>query len=272
MKLKFQSGNAKLSNMVMFSLPAGHSCPFAKECMSRANKLTGKIIDGQHCRYRCFAAMEERYPAVRKMRWTNFNILRELKTVEKITAAIVQSLPMSPLVRIHPSGDFFNERYFLAWMNVAYNHPLVTFYAYTKAIPTWLKYRKWIPKNFRLVASYGGTHDILIKKHNLRYTKVVFTESEAQDLGLELDHNDSLAYMGNKPFALLLHGSQPAGTPASSAWYKILKTGGGYSSKKKLITSIKHDVKIHITLKGNDLYLPFVPKLTKNWWTKTLSR
>ena len=241
--------------MAMFSLPAGHSCPFAKECLSRADKVTGKIIDGQHCRFRCFAAMDERYPSCRVSRWGNFELLRKMATVEKLAELINNSLPSSPLVRIHPSGDFFNERYFLAWLNVAYNNQLTTFYAYTKALPFWIKYKQWVPNNFKLVASYGGTHDNLISEYHLRSARVVFSEQEAADLGLALDHTDSLAYMGKESFGLLLHGQQPAGTPAASAWYKIFKAGGGYSLKKKNQLP-QRKTKIHITLKQGEIYLP----------------
>jgi len=256
MKLKFTFGNSKLINSIAtFALPAGHSCPFAKECFSKANRLTGKILDGTHCHFRCFAAVEERYPAVRLMRWNNFEMIKSLRNVEKIAELINISLPESRLVRIHPSGDFFSEKYFLAWINVAYNYPLTTFYAYTKALPFWIKYKKWIPTNFKLVASRGGTHDDLIERYNLRSVKVVFSEQEAIDLGLEIDHTDSLAYAGNSNFALLLHGTQPKGTEAAKAWYDIMKAGKGYSPKNKRPTP-KDLFNIKITLKQNKIYLP----------------
>lgn len=255
-KLKFQFGNAKLSSMALFSLPAGHSCPFAKECFSRCDKLTGKIIDGSHCRFRCFAAMEERMPAVRNARWYNFELIRAMKKVDDIANLIAQSLPSSPLVRIHPSGDFFSEKYFLAWVNVAYNYPLVRFYAYTKALPFWQKYIEWIPANLRLIASFGGTHDHLISRCNLRYAKVVFSQEEADDLGLQLDHDDKMAYDGKDSFGLLLHGSQPAGTDAAKAWYKIVKAGGGYSLEKKRAAVNEKRIKIHVKQFGHRVLTP----------------
>ena len=50
-KLKFGSGNSKLApNIFTFSLPAGYSCPGAKECLSRAVKQPEgnyKLIDGK---------------------------------------------------------------------------------------------------------------------------------------------------------------------------------------------------------------------------------
>ena len=147
--LKFGFGNAKLSTAIAtFSLPAGHSCPFAKDCLSKANRLTGKIIDGNHCQFRCFAASQEcTYPSVRKSRWGNFDKLKGL-SVEKMTSIIQDSLPKGyTYVRVHVSGDFFNEKYFLAWLNIALNNPLTTFYGYTKCLPFLVKYKAYIPRN-----------------------------------------------------------------------------------------------------------------------------
>ena len=42
--LKFSKGNAKLDGKIFsVSLPAGHSCPFANECLSKVDKDNGKI-------------------------------------------------------------------------------------------------------------------------------------------------------------------------------------------------------------------------------------
>jgi hypothetical protein len=44
--------------------------------------------------------------------------------------------------------------------------------------------------------------------------------------GLEIDHDDSHCYDRNcKKFALLIHGAQPAGSPASKAVQKLKKNG-----------------------------------------------
>lgn len=95
--LNFGFGNSKLNYAITtFSLPAGHSCPFAKECLSKADKLTGKIIDGKHCEFRCFAATQEAvYPNVRIQRWHNFNLLKHSKTIDKLVLIIQNSLPVN---------------------------------------------------------------------------------------------------------------------------------------------------------------------------------
>jgi len=54
---------------------------------------------------------------------------------------------------------------------------------------------------------------------------VVYTEEQAAELDLEIDHDDSHCF-GDKPFALLVHGSQPAGSEAMQAISQRKKEGG----------------------------------------------
>lgn len=264
--LKFGQGNAKLPiSISTFSLPAGHSCPFAKQCKSQTDLLSGKIQDGEHCLFRCFSATTEaRATSVRKQRWENYNLLRNTKQMEKIGEIIQQSLtPGMEKVRVHVSGDFFSEAYFLAWVNVAYNNPLHTFYGYTKAIPFLVKYKKYLPNNFRFTASYGGTHDHLITEHNLVSAQVVFSMDEAAEKGLEIDHDDSHALRPIKPFALLLHGTQAAGSVAGKAWVKIVAAGiGGYSKHKSNLRKDEtlRPLSTYITLKNGKVFLPMKKK------------
>jgi len=277
-KLHFAIGNAKLApSIANFSLPAGWTCPFAKECLSKSNRLTGRITDGEHCRFRCFAATNEaRATTVRRARWKNFEIIRNARSVEKMAKVIQDSLPHGmDKVRVHVSGDFFSERYFLAWLNVAMNNPFRVFYGYTKALPHLVKYRQWIPGNFRFTASKGGTHDHLIGKYHLRSAEVVFSLEEAEAKGLLIDHDDSLAFGGTDSFALLIHATQPAGTPAADAWAKLMRDGiGGYTAASGFRKQQpERAVKLYITLKDNEIYLPnaikkssfrFVPKYDGN--------
>ena len=107
--------------------------------------------------------------------------------------------------------------------------PNFLLYAYTKSLPYWIARLAEIPSNLILTASFGGKHDTLIEAHNLRYAKVVYTEEQAEALGLEIDHDDSHAYTAGPSFALLLHGTQPKGTDANLALRKLRKEKkGGY--------------------------------------------
>ena len=85
--------------------------------------------------------------------------------------------------------------------------------------------------NFVITASYGGTHDHLITKRRLRSALVILEESIADDKGIEIDHDDSHAANPDTKrdsFALLIHGTQPAGSEAGKAVRK-LKGKGSYS-------------------------------------------
>lgn len=236
--LNFQLGNAKLNrDTAILSLPAGHTCPFAKGCRSSCDRVTGKITDGPDAKIRCYATGAEcLFPKIRESRWKNFELLRSARTAIGMASLIEQSLIIKrkiKLVRFHQSGDFFNQAYFDAWLMVAQQHPEWIFYGYTKALPLWLKRLPLIPSNFKLVASRGGTHDNLIDMFGLRSARVVFSEREARrKWKLPIDHDDCHAWKYDKDFAILIHGTQPAGSKAGKAWYQLCKVKkiGGYKS------------------------------------------
>ena len=209
MYLKFGKGNNKLSkDIYTFSLPAGYSCPFAKDCLSKANRKSGKIADGKDIKFRCYSASTESlYNNVRRSRWKNYKLVRN-KSKEELVKLILSSLPNAKIIRIGVSGDFFSQEYFDSWLIVAKQRKDILFYAYTKALPFWIKRLKDMPENFILTASKGGTHDHLIEQYNLNFAQVVFSEDEAEDLGLELDFDDSHA-INRESMALLVHGTQP---------------------------------------------------------------
>jgi hypothetical protein len=232
MKLKFTLGNAKIPGIWTFSLPAGWTCPGARECLCKADRKTGKVTDGPDTKFRCFAASDERYTATRMNRWHNFDLLKNKSTAE-MSKLIQESLPpKAKIIRVHVSGDFFNNFYFDAWMHVARCRPDIKFYAYTKSLHFWLRRIGDIPANFMLNASRGGVHDELIDQHDLKSAEVVFSEVDAKVKGLEIDHDDSLAYGQNKSFALLIHGTQPAGSIAAKALSALRKLGiKGYAKK-----------------------------------------
>ena len=85
--LKFSKSNGKLSNRLIFSIPAGYTCPHAGKCHTFADRTTGKLTDNPHgcsesLEYRCFAAMAEaRFPAVRDARWHNFDQLKAVRNI-----------------------------------------------------------------------------------------------------------------------------------------------------------------------------------------------
>lgn len=219
--MSFSKGNAKLdASTLTFSLPSGYTCPYACECLAKVNRVTGKVTDGKKQKYRCFSAsMEAAFSSVRKSRWNNLQLVKDHLKKGDLPEIILQSIPEeTPAVRIHIGGDFFNQDYFDAWIKVSQKRPQTIFYAYTKSIPFWKARFGSIPENFRLTASEGGKADEIIKELNLPTTIVVNHPDEAKKEGLEIDHDDSHPKDENRQkFALLIHGTQPKGTPAAKA-------------------------------------------------------
>jgi hypothetical protein len=233
MKLHFGRGNAKLDRLekfvgpvFTFSLLSGHTCPYAKDCQSRA--IVGEngsrhIQDGPDTLFRCFSASQEvLFTNVFKARQENTNFVigsltdgGTLGGSTRLAAELLAAMPAkAKVVRIHVGGDFMRQDYFDAWLAVAKSDQSRIYYAYTKALPFWVKRIGEIPENFILTASFGGHRDDLIVKHNLRYTKVVNSRYAARKLGLVVDHDDTHAALPKHrgtSFALLLHGIQPKG-------------------------------------------------------------
>ncbi len=243
--LKFGKGNAKLDKKILtFSLPSGFTCPGALDCKSYSNRVTGKIKDAPGCQFRCFSASEEAlYANVRLSRWRNFDLLHKL-TYYDMCDLIHKSLigKKFSAVRIHVAGDFWTQDYFDAWLNTATYFPEQIFYFYTKSIPFWMLRKNLIGNgrfpgkiaNIVPTASLGSKHDDLIRANRLRYADVVYSVEEAAKKNLEIDHDDSHAMKHGKNFALLLHGTQPAGTEAGKARSLLKKKGmKGYSRNKE---------------------------------------
>lgn len=238
--LKFGIGNAKLNTTIAtFSLPAGECCPFAKNCKCEV-KLNedGKryLKDGPYQTYRCFAASQQVvFTSLYKMVHYNKNLLYKLRnSTKRMEDLITKSLPTQNIIRLHVSGDFFNENYFKAWLNVAKNNPTKKIYAYTKSVRYVVKYLNQIPENMILTCSYGGVDDNLIKEYDLKHSIVYYHPDDAVRDGVSIDHDDSLAMNPNiKIVGLLLHGGQQKNSVASRAIKRMNKEKIEYRYKSK---------------------------------------
>jgi len=251
MTLTFSKGNAKLgTHTLIFNLPAGKTCPGALFCKSFAVvDSNGKrsIRDGEHTQFRCFAASSEvQYDGAFYNRKANLETIVEyLQTgvdhaAEQINVALQHfRTRKTELVRIHESGDFFSHAYLQAWVKVAQMNPDLKFYCYSKSLPMFIDFGVAnLPDNFYLTASYGGAFDSMIDQGLFpRYSKVFMTDDDANRAGLEVDHDDTHCF-GNKPFALLVHGTQPKGSAWGAAIRERRKYNkfGGYNKNNKLAT------------------------------------
>ena len=182
-----------------FNLPTGWTCPFAKECLVKVNRDSGKF--SKHIgEYYCYASKPERFPGVRNHRWRNFEY------VSKGGPVVVP--PKAKAVRIHSSGDFFNQAYFDHWLEIARTNPGVEFWAYTKSLPYWINRLDSIPGNLILTASYGGKHDHLIEHYGLKNV-IVYKNPKEVPKHRPIDTNDDYARMSCVNFALLDNSKIP---------------------------------------------------------------
>lgn len=156
------------------------------------DRQTGKFDDQSHD-YKCYAAKPERFPGVRDHRWKNYEFVKN---------GGVPELPKDAKnVRIHASGDFFNQDYFDRWLEVCSNNPKVNFWAYTKSLPYWIKRLDGIPDNLILTASCGGRNDQLISEHNLKHARVIQTIEQSNRM--PIDFNDDLARIPDLSFCMI---------------------------------------------------------------------
>ena len=243
--LGFSKGNAKLE-WPYFSLPAGYTCPFATVCKNFPAKWEGPIKGGKwkkpasweknvkpgpQAEIMCYAARAQgQYPGANVQAFKNLDLLKRMKTKEKMSNLIIKSieyhgLANTDILRIHEAGDFFSQDYFDAWIEVAKKMPQTLFYAYTVSLPYYMTRKNSLPKNFKVIASMDKHNEKFIMDNGLRYSRVVGTEEEARVLGLPIDVDDSIAWSSDDSFALVIHGSQPKGSEAAETLKQNKKSG-----------------------------------------------
>jgi hypothetical protein len=239
--LKFGYANSKLEGQAIatFGLPAGRTCPGARTCHAFYDLKKKKLVDGPHQEVRCFAAsLEALRPNVRDSNSHNLAMLQEAATTDNMARLINLSLPSRfwSAIRVHWSGDFFSEDYFLAWLSVAGCNKERMFYGYTTSVDILARYRSILPDNFRFVASRGGKFDHMIDAHGLRSSRIVFHPDEAGDL--PIDHDDTLPRnLDVKHFCLLLHGQGAAGSNHNKATARLRREGIKYSYSRGKTTN-----------------------------------
>lgn len=235
----------KTRKVYSLDITSGESCPGAKLCKSRVvarqdDPTRFTILDGPHCEFRCFSASQEvLYGHTRIMRRHNFDCLRKMRGWKQCRDLLANTLPPDiGVLRFHVAGDFFKLSYLRGALALAERRPDILFYSYSKSLRFFEGIDMADPANgvvtdnFRITASKGGHYDHLIGKLGLREARVVLSEEEAEMASLPIDHNDSHASSIGGSFAVLIHGTQPAGSKASVA-KRRLKGKGSYGKSSK---------------------------------------
>lgn len=126
-------GNKKMTDTLIFNLPAKTTCPFATEACG------GK--DGF-----CYTQKAERqYPSVLPSRLNHFeeskqadfttNMIEQIKNEQRLKIKRDGIDKPYEYFRIHESGDFYNQAYVNKWIEIAKALPDIKFLAYTKSYP-----------------------------------------------------------------------------------------------------------------------------------------
>lgn len=117
-------------------------------------------------------------------------------------------------VRIHDAGDFYSNEYTNKWLTIMShfdNNPDVSFYAYTKQVAMFKAYdKKYIPKNFRIIFSYGGKQDALINIETDYHARVFETVAQLEAAGYQDGTDDDMVAANgtSKHVGLCYHGTK----------------------------------------------------------------
>jgi len=216
--LTFSNENTKVGkDVTTFSLPAGWTCPFAKDCKMKVDREGKNREIGKDAKFMCYAAwMEIQYKFLRENRWHNYDLLKESKDQAGLILNSIkyyeENEGKTDAIRIHESGDFYNGEYLLAWLEVAKRRPDIEFYAYTKSLPYVQEYKEQIDAvpNFKLNISAGSSRPDLENQLDLPVAEVYNTPEEALAAGRLVDLDDSIAKNkeNKENFAMLVHGMQ----------------------------------------------------------------
>ena len=193
-KLFTRNGKLKKASAytVNFGIPALKTCPMAKICKDYCYANKGAYIWPV-----VKAAYERRFEATKNH---DFDVMvcEELFNMPKVEA-----------VRIHDSGDFYNEKYLMKWINAAHAFPDRVFYAYTKRVVMLKNYQAMgmLPDNFKIIYSIGGSEDRHIDMMHDRHSRIFNTEQELIDAGyINATHDDTIAWASNNnKIGLVIH-------------------------------------------------------------------
>jgi len=217
-KMKLSSKNG--IDVYNFGIPAFKSvtglitCPNAKQCATGCYARSGT--------YR-FSNVVNAYE--KRLELTQNKNFIEIMVAE-IKAKSIQSTSKDRrcIIRIHDSGDFYNERYLNDWIDIIKGSPNTTFYAYTKMVHLFKNYTyggfKTIPKNLVVIYSYGGKDDALIDTNTDRHSRVFENESDLLKLGyIDATHDDMIAALSpSNKIGLVYHGNK---NYSNTSWSKV---------------------------------------------------
>lgn len=171
--IRFSNGNlvSKANEEVAFltfSLPSNITCPFSTEM----------------CRKRCFAKKNEAFKTVRASRERNLDETKKETFVSDVIDILESNLCAKKnknkklFIRIHTSGDFYNEEYMEKWIKISNyfkNNDRIFFQAYTKSI---IYIKNVINKN-----------SLSIKDINIHFCYSIWEDTNNEDIEIAKELN-----------------------------------------------------------------------------------
>jgi hypothetical protein len=204
--VKWTNGNEKLNKpngdtyrIIGFGIPADYDFTLNGETVNTCPSALA-------CRGVCYAK-QGRYgmATVKNARKHNLDMSLRSDFVDMVVSDLSRMRKVNT-VRIHDSGDFYNQEYFNKWNLIAMALPHIIFYAYTKTLDMSI----WEGKadNIKITQSLGGKHDNLV---NLAMPHSrIFSDDEARINAGYVDGNvnDVPAIEGIVNIGLVYHGQK----------------------------------------------------------------
>ena len=158
-------GNHKLPNdIAIWNLPRRKTCPGATEL----------------CKRYCYAGKAERqYEAVIPFRERNYKKSLQADFPELIISAL-KRMRVVRAVRIHESGDFYNQAYLDKWTKIAKALPNITFTAYTKSLHLDFTKFKALPNTILFASIDPTTSKAMLKANRTRRKAIVIGRHDTQ--------------------------------------------------------------------------------------------
>lgn len=194
-RIRISEKNSKLKKdgIVSFNLPAGHACPGKGDCFGLCYAMVGP----------------QSWPDAISARAENWASADRPDFADRMTEEL-KAFPPGQKVRVHDSGDFYNQDYIDKWHKIAQANPDKHFYAYTKALN--LDWRKLAQlPNFNIIQSVGGAYDNLIDP-SLPHAFIFPSADEMHSNGyIDTSHSDLPATdKKNTKIGLVIHGLRAA--------------------------------------------------------------
>jgi hypothetical protein len=184
------SGKMIKSGLASFDLPAAHTCPGKGACLNWCYAWNGRFTNMP----KAIANQTNNWASSEKDDFAP-RMIEKLKD-QKHGAA----------VRLHASGDFYNQDYVNKWAQIAKAHPDKQFYAYTKSHHLDMSGLHSLP-NFKVIQSEGGKFDSAID-HSKPHSRVFNSLEEMQAAGYTNATDDDMVAANPKvtKIGLLNHG------------------------------------------------------------------